>query len=44
LHEWQQQQEEEPKPAADTEKSGRGTDTHRLPVKGMEDRPGGQSH
>src|SRR5580658_8513685 len=39
LHEWQQQQEEEPKPAADTEKSGRGADTHRLPVKGTEPRP-----
>jgi RecB family exonuclease len=33
LHEWQQQQDEEPKAAADTEKSGRGADTHRLPVK-----------
>ena len=36
LHEWQQQQEEEPKPAPDIEKSGRGTDTHRLPVKGTD--------
>jgi anti-sigma factor RsiW len=34
LHDWQQQQEEEPKPA----------DTHRLPVKGSEDKPGGVSH
>ena len=39
LHDWQQQQEEEPKPAADTEKSGRAPDTHRLPVKGTEPRP-----
>jgi hypothetical protein len=31
LHDWQQQQEVE-KPAADTEKSGRTPDTHRLPV------------
>ena len=38
LHEWQQQQEEEPKPAADTDKSGRTPDTHRLP-----DKPGGES-
>jgi hypothetical protein len=48
LHEWQQQQEEEPKPTADAEKSGKGADTHRLPVKGPEvkpaDRPGGPSH
>jgi RecB family exonuclease len=43
LHDWQQQQEEEPKPA-DAEKSGRTPDTHRLPVKGTEDRPGGLSH
>ena len=34
LHEWQQQQEEEQKPAADTEKSGRTPDPHRLPEKG----------
>src|ERR1039457_6399160 len=44
LHDWQQQQEEEPKPAADTEKSGRSPDTHRLPVKGTDDRPGDLSH
>ena len=44
LHDWQQQQEEETKPAADTEKSGHSPDTHRLPVKGTEDRPGGLSH
>jgi len=37
LHDWQQQQEEEQKPAADTEKSGRAADTHRLPVKGTEE-------
>jgi hypothetical protein len=43
LHDWQQQQEEEPK-QADTDKSGRAPDTHRLPVKGSEDRPGGPSH
>jgi hypothetical protein len=36
LHEWQQQQEEEPKPAVDTDKSARGADTHRLPVKGTD--------
>ncbi|MGA2133354.1 MAG: zf-HC2 domain-containing protein [Bryobacteraceae bacterium] len=36
LHDWQQQQEEEQKPAADAEKSGRTPDTHRLPVKGAE--------
>jgi hypothetical protein len=34
LHDWQQQQEEEPKPAANADKSGLGTDTHRLPDKG----------
>lgn len=45
LHEMQQQQEEEPKPSADTEKSGRAPDTHRLPekgttpIKGTEPRP-----
>jgi hypothetical protein len=39
LHDWQQQQEEEPKPAADNGKSGRGGDTHRLPVKGTEPQP-----
>ena len=38
LHDWQQQQEEEPK-QTDTEKSGRGPDTHRMPVKGTEPRP-----
>lgn len=43
LHDWQQQQEEEPK-QTDTEKSGRGPDTHRLPLKGPEDRPAGPSH
>ncbi len=32
LHDWQQQQEEEQKTGADTEKSGRTPDTHRLPV------------
>ena len=36
LHDWQQQQEEEQKPAAEAEKSGRTPDTHRLPVKGQE--------
>jgi anti-sigma factor RsiW len=38
LRDWQQQQEEEPKPA-DSEKSGHTPDTHRLPVKGTEPRP-----
>lgn len=37
LRDWQQQQEDEQKPAADTEKSGRSPDTHRLPVKGSEE-------
>jgi len=44
LRDWQQQQEEEPKPAGETEKSGRSPDRHRLPVKGTEDKPGGLSH
>jgi anti-sigma factor RsiW len=35
LHDWQQQQEEETKPAADS---------HRLPVNKSEDKPGGLSH
>lgn len=35
LHDWQQQEEEQ-KPAADTEKSNRAPDTHRLPVKGSD--------
>ncbi|HUE00357.1 MAG TPA: zf-HC2 domain-containing protein [Bryobacteraceae bacterium] len=37
LREWQQQQDEESKPAADNGKSSRGPDTHRLPVKGTEE-------
>lgn len=44
LSEWQQQQEEEPKPAANTRKSGRAPDTNKLPKKSSGDRPGGQSH
>ena len=36
LREWQQQ-EEEPKPAAETGKSGRNADQHRLPEKGFEE-------
>jgi len=36
LHDWQQQQEEEQKPAADLEKSSRTPDRHRLPVKGSD--------
>ena len=36
LHDWQQQQEEEQKPATETERSGRAPDAHRLPVKGSE--------
>jgi len=37
LRDWQQQQEEEQKPAAETGKSGRNADQHRLPVKGSEE-------
>jgi len=37
LRDWQQQQEEEQKPAAETGKSGRNADRHRLPVKGSEE-------
>jgi len=37
LRDWQQQQEEEQKPAAETGKSGRSADQHRLPVKGSEE-------
>jgi hypothetical protein len=47
LHEWQQQQEEVPKAAPDTEKAGRSPDRHQLPVKstkGTEDGPGSLSH
>jgi hypothetical protein len=36
LGEWQQQLDEEPKPAADGRKSGN-ADEHRLPVKGSQE-------
>jgi hypothetical protein len=44
LHDWQQTQEEEPKSPADSGKSGRGPDTHRLPAQGSEDKPQSLSH
>ncbi len=36
LRDWQQQQQDEEQKPADTEKSGRTPDTHRLPVQGSE--------
>ena len=39
LRDWQQQQEEEQKPAAEADKSSRTPDTHRLPEKGQNEKP-----